>query len=180
MKIRLNQPDKDRDGSIDHPSMDPSRKHHFPNEDERAEEASADFPADVGNDMGQYSEEQGNSYPPFPSTTEEAGGIEVLNAAQQGGSGPRIDDLGIDDLQDVPRDQDLAAIDEYTQDMGDRPVFDRSIENTDIGETDIETGMENTRPGKNARLPQKEDQLADEESEVYDVSIDGPGTRDLH
>jgi hypothetical protein len=64
--------------------------------------------------------------------------------------------------------------------MGDRPVFDRSIENIDIGETDIETGMENTRPGKNARLPQKEDQLADEESEVYDVSIDGPGTRDLH
>lgn len=133
MKILLNRPDKDRDGSIDHPSMDPARTHDFPNE-EVPQEAIADFPADVGNDIGQFSEDQGNTYPPFPHVTAEAGGVEAPNAAQRGGSGPRIDDLGIDDLQDVPRNQDLAAIDEITRDMGDRPVFDRSIENIDIGE----------------------------------------------
>lgn len=181
MKLRLNHPDKDRDGSLDHPTMDPASPHKYATEDEHTQEATADFPADVGNDIGQFSEGQGNTYPPFPEVTEQAGGGDAANAAQNGGSGPRIDDLGIDDLQDVPRHQDLSAVDEYTNEMGDRPLFDRSIENIDVGEeTDIGTGEEDKRRGRNARLPQKEDQLADEESQVYDVSIDGPGTRDLH
>jgi hypothetical protein len=90
-----------------------------------------------------------------------------------------VDDLGIDDLQDEPHEPDLEAIEAFTQDIGDIPVFDRSIENIDVGEpeTDVEASEEDTR---NDRLPEKEDQLAEEESEVYDVSIDGPGTRDLH
>lgn len=182
MKIRLNHPDKDRDGSLDHPTMDPAAQEKYGNEDEHMQEAIADFPADVGNDIGQFSEDQSNTYPPFPKVTEQVGGEDAPNAAQRGGSGPRIDDLGVDDLQDLPRNQDLAAIDEFTKDIGDRPLFDRSIENLDVGEeeTDIETGQEDTRRGRDARLPQKEDQLADEESEIYDVSIDGPGTRDLH
>lgn len=181
MKLRLNHPDKDKDGSLDHPTMDPASQHKYATEDEHTPEPTADFPADVGNDIGQYSEDQSDVYPPFPKVTEQAGGDDAPNAAQNGGSGPRIDDLGIDDLQDMPRNQDMTAIDEYTNDMGDRPLFDRSIENIDVGEeNDIETGKEDTRRGRNARLPQKEDQLADEESQVYDVSIDGPGTRDLH
>jgi len=179
MKIRLNHPDKDRDGSLDHPTMDPAAQQKYANEDEHTQEATAGFPADVGNDHGQFSEDQGNTYPPFPKVTEQAGGEDAPNAAQSGGSGPRVDDLGVDDLQDLPRNNDLGAIDEFTQDIGDRPLFDRSIENIDVGveEADSETG---TRRGRDSRLPQKEDQLADEESEVYDVSIDGPGTRDLH
>lgn len=182
MRIRLNQPDRDRDGSIDQPSMDPSRKHKFPNEDERAQDATSDFPADVGNDLGQFSQEEGNTYPPFPKVSEEAGGDEVHNAAQRGGTGPRVDDLGMDDLQDIPHEPDLAALDEFTEDLGDRPVFDRSVENIDLDEprTDVEANKEDTRPGRNARLPAREDQLADEESKVYDESLDGPGTRDLH
>lgn len=182
MRIRLNQPDRDRDESIDQPAMDPSRKHKFPNEDERAQDATSDFPADVGNDLGQFSQEAGNTYPPFPKVSEEAGGDEVHNAAQRGGTGPRVDDLGMDDLQDIPHEPDLAALDEFTEDLGDRPVFDRSVENIDLDEprTDVEANKEDTRPGRNARLPAREDQLADEESKVYDESLDGPGTRDLH
>lgn len=182
MRIRLNQPDRDRDGSIDQPSMNPAHKHKLPNEDERAQEATADFPADVGNDHGQFSQAEGNTYPPFPDVTEEAGGDDASNAAQYGGTGPRIDDLGVDDLQDQPHEPDLAAIDEFTEDMGDRPVFDRSIENIEINppETDVEASREDTRPGRYARLPEREDQLPDEESKVYDESMDGPGTRDLH
>jgi hypothetical protein len=180
MRIRLNQPDRDRDGSIDHPSMYPSRQHRHRDEDGHAQE-TADFPADVGNDIGQFSREHGQTYPLFPDATDEAGGEEVRNAAQHGGDGPRVDDLGIDDLQDVPHQPDLAAIDEYVEDISDRPVFDRSIENIEIGEeTDIETGREDRQPGRSARLPEKEEQLADEESGVYDESMDGPGTRDLH
>lgn len=178
MKIRLNHPDKDRDGSLDHPSMDPTRSHQYPNEDDRTHEAIADFPADVGNDLGQFSEEEGHTYPAFPDVAAEAGGDNVPNAAQRGGSGPRVDDLGIDDLQDQPHEVDMEAIDEYTEDMGDRPVFDRSIENIDLDTP--ETGKEDNRPGKNDRLPEKIDQFVEEESKVYDVSIDGPGTRDLH
>lgn len=182
MRIRLNQPDEDKDGSIDHPSMDPSQRHKRPNEDEHAQDATADFPADVGNDHGQFSDDESDSYPPFPRTTDKAGGDQARNAAQHGGSGPRVDDLGIDDLQDVPHEPDLAAIDEFVEDMGDRPVFDRSIENidTDEQETDVEANKEDNRSGRNARLPDKEDQLMDEESKVYDESMDGPGTRDLH
>lgn len=180
MKIRLNHPDKDRDGSLDHPSMDPARKHQYPNGDSQVQDAMADFPADVGNDMGRFSEEEGQTFPTFPDASAEAGRGNVRNAAQRGGSGPRVDDLGIDDLQDQPHEVDMQAIDEYTEDMGDRPVFDRSIENIDLDMPQNEAGKEDTRPGKDDRLPEKVDQFAEEESKVYDVSIDGPGTRDLH
>lgn len=179
MKIRLNHPDKDKDGSLDHPTMDPMAKEKYLDEDEHTQEATADYPADVGNDIGQFSEAQNVTYPPFPEVNAEGN---TVNAAQQGGAGPRIDDLGIDDLHDIPRDQDLAAIDEFTSDMGDRPLFDRSIENIDVGDTgnDTEAADEDAPAEGSTRLPEKEDQLADEESGVYDVSVDGPGTRDLH
>jgi hypothetical protein len=193
MKIRLNHPDKDRDGSLDMPSMDPARKYKYP-QDEGAERQAvedfpadeendtAEFPADVGNDLGQYSEQEGHTHPPFPEVTADAGGENARNAAQHGGSGPRVDDLGLDDLQDRPHEANLEAIDEYMEDRDGTPVFDRSIENitVDEPETDVEANKEDTRPGRNARLPEREDQLADEESKVYDESIDGPGTRDLH
>ena len=127
--------------------------------------------------MCQFSEEEGHTFPAFPGAAAIADGG---NAAQRGGDGPRVDDLGIDDLQDQPHEVDMQAIDEYTEDMGDRPVFDRSIENIDLDTPQAEAGKEDTRPGKNDRLPEKIDQFAEEESKVYDVSIDGPGTRDLH
>lgn len=181
MKIRLNHPDKDKDGSLDHPTMDPMAKQKYVDEDEPAQEAVADFPADVGNDIGQFSEDQNQTYPSFPDATAEAG-RDALNAAQRGGSGPRIDDLGIDDLQDLPREQNLAAIDEFTKDMGDRPLFDRSIENIDVEDSasDANTAEEDSGLDSAALPGEKEDQLADEESGIYDVSVDGPGTRDLH
>ncbi|HEU4708786.1 MAG TPA: hypothetical protein VFS17_05690 [Methylophilaceae bacterium] len=193
MKIRLNHPDKDKDGSLDMPSLDPSRKHKYPEEDDADLQAVedfpsdpdndvADFPADVGNDLGQYTEDEGHSYPPFPRVTREAGGADASNAAQHGGSGPRVDDLGTDDLQDQPNDNGLEAVNAFMEDRDGIPVFDRSIENIDVNEpeTDVEAGTEDTRQGRDQRLPEKEDQLAEEESEVYDESIDGPGTRDLH
>ena len=178
MKIRLNHPDKDRDGSLDHPTMDPMAKQKYVDEDEPTQEATADFPADVGNDIGQYSDEQPQPYQASPD-----GNVEMAaTAAQHGGSGPRIDDLGIDDLQDLPREQDLAAIDEFTRDMGDRPLFDRSIENIEVDDAGNASAAadEDDSTDSDTGLAEKEDQLADEESGIYDVSMDGPGTRDLH
>lgn len=176
MKIRLNHPDRDKDGSLDHPAMGATQLHHYSIEDAHAQEAVADFPADVGNDLGQYSEDEGHTYPSFPDVANQAGGEDVLEAAQRGGSGPRVDDLGIDDLHDQPHEIDLEAIDEYVEDIGDKPMFDRSIENIEV-----ETPTENIETGaEGVRLPEKIEQLAEEESEVYDVSMDGPGTRDLH
>lgn len=143
MKIRLNHPDKDKDGSLDMPSLDPTNKGEYP---DAAEEASADS----------------------------------RNAAQSGGDGPRIDDIGVDDLQDRPREVDLEAIDKYMRDRGDTPVFDRSIESLDVGEDD--TGVESAgEAGRDEEIHfTDEGQLENEESRVYDESIDGPGTRDLH
>lgn len=192
MRIRLNHPDKDKDGSLDHPTMDPAQKHKYAEDEDAnrqvadftadAENDVADFPADVGNDLGQFTQAEGDDYPPFPKVTEEAGGIGARNAAQHGGSGPRVDDLGIDDLQDIPHEPHLEAIDEFTEDMGDRPLFDRSIENIDPDEqpSDMEANKEDTRPGRDVRLPERKEQFMKEESKVYDESMDGPGTRDLH
>ena len=193
MKIRLNHPDKDRDGSLDMPSLDPARQHKYPEDDEAKRQAvenfpadeesdTAEFPADVGNDLGQYSEAEGHTHPTFPELSADAGGENARNAAQHGGEGPRVDDLGLDDLQDIPRESGLEAIDAFMEDRDGTPVFDRSIENitVDEPETDVEASKEDRRPGRDARLTEREDQLSVEESEVYDQSMDGPGTRDLH
>jgi hypothetical protein len=74
MEIRLNKKDRDHDGSLDPPSMDPSKSDKFANLGEKKQDASAEFPADVGNDLGQYTENEGHTYPPFPEVTAEAGG----------------------------------------------------------------------------------------------------------
>ena len=181
MKIRLNHPDQDKDGSLDHPTMDPAAQQKYANDDETSLDVAADFPADVGNDIGQFSLGQGVTYPPS-QLSEESIEADEVTAAQDGGAGPRLDDMGIDDLQDLPRSQDLAAIDELTQEIGDRPLFDRSIENLDVGDTEDDgSGSEDDDfDDDSIRLTEREDQLPDEESQVYESSIDGPGTRDLH
>jgi hypothetical protein len=148
------------DGSLAMPDMNPASTHDENDEDENR--SAADYPADVANDIGQASGE----------TT-----IEDLTA-QNDGDVPRIDDLGIDDLQDQPHKADVDKLTANVRE--DRPLFDRSVEDTAdfagaAGESDEDDGKDENEE----RLPE-EDELGEEESRVYDISLDGPGTSDLH
>lgn len=92
-----------------------------------AEDAVADFPAEAANDVGQVSSEH---YPFSTELSDEAGPNEE-NAAQFGGDGPRVDDLGYADLQD--RGPDEAKLQENLSAMQqlhsqDTPLFDQSMQ----------------------------------------------------
>lgn len=136
---------------------------------------AADFPARSADDMGQLYEEQSEGYP-FSEKLSEAVGPQGENAEQNGGSGPRIDDLGFGDLQD--RDElekkDLPMMDALAR--TDMPVFDQSIDNEDPDQPPA--SKRSKKADDTAGVG--EDPLSDEDLRPYDVSLDGPGTSDLH
>lgn len=166
-----------RDGSLAMPDTSPSSPTKFVDEDAGDENrAIADFPADQANDLGQVSEEVSSD--------------EFV--AQNGGDGARLDDMGIDDLQDQPHEIDVEALTASARE--DVPVFDRSIEDTaDLPGAEMEAVAEDDSAEDEAVADAndesaeeedgtllEEDELSEEEPRVYDVSLDGPGTSDLH
>ena len=161
-------------------------QHNQPNQDKRRPEtpdlqnnpdaeASAElFSADAADDIGQLSSE---AYP-FSETLSAEVGLHDENAAQHGGSGPRIDDLGIDDLvnenpEEGDLDKNLSTLHEL--DKKDMPLFDQSMENRNPDEPD----GKNPTPRNIKRTETGEDDSEGENSTLYDVSLDGPGTEDL-
>ena len=158
---------------IEQPSMDPAQQS---NEAKHHHQPAAEFPAEAADDMGQLWAEQEDSYPFSEELSEEAG-PEGDNAAQRGGSGPRLDDLGIRDLSDKDElgKQDLPMLNKLAR--TDLPVFDRSLDERDPDEPD-----NGDRPDQTAKLedrPEANPEALDEDITPYDISLDGPGTDDL-
>ena len=86
---------------------------------------------------------------------------------------------GTADLQDAPPNSNSLALDDLQGKAklgtNDVPVFDRSIENRN---TDL-ADMDERRPDDDDEPSVGKDELSEEDRRVYDISIDGPGTRDL-
>lgn len=158
---------------LDQPSLDPAQ---HSNEAKHHHEPAAEFPAEAADDMGQLLSEQDDGFP-FSEELSDAAGPQGENAAQRGGSGPRIDDLGISDLRDKDGlgKQDLPMLNELAR--TDLPLFDQSLDNRDPDEPGNRGRPEQVvrpedRPGANP-------EALDEGIRPYDISLDGPGTDDL-
>lgn len=139
-----------------------------------AEDSAELFSAEASDDIGQLSSE---GYP-FAEELSAEVGLHDENAAQHGGSGPRIDDLGIDDLaNESPEggdlDKNLSTLQELNR--KDMPLFDQSIENRNPDEPD----GENPNPLNIKKTETGADDPGGENSTLYNVSLDGPGTEDL-
>lgn len=158
---------------IEQPSMDPAQ---HSNEAKHHHQPAAEFPAEGADDMGQLWAEQEDSYPFSEELSEEAG-PEGENAAQRGGSGPRLDDLGIGDLSDKDglSKQDLPMLNKLAR--TDLPVFDRSLNERDPDEPD--NGSRPEQVVKPEDMSEGNPEALDEDIKPYDISLDGPGTDDL-
>lgn len=164
---------------IDHPPMDPMKRDQSPvaANPKEYQEPGIEFPGEGADDLGQLWEERGEGYPFSEQLSDEAG-AEGENAEQHGGSGPRIDDLGISDLRDKdePDKADLSMLDEIGR--TDLPVFDQSLNNRDPDQPD-QVSRKGRNASKNPRRGVGKDKLSSEDLRPYDVSTDGPGTADL-
>lgn len=159
---------------MDMPSMNPMK----PDESRTApdskdyREPAAEFPAQGANDLGELWQERSDG-PQFSAQLTDEAGENNDNAEQTGGNGPRIDDLGYSDLSDKQElgKADLPAIDKLAR--TDQPLFDRSLDNRNPDEPEPDPHHPDAkRVGK--------DKLSGEDLRAYDVSVDGPGTSDLH
>lgn len=159
---------------IEQPSLDPAQ---HSNEAKHHHEPAAEFPAEAADDMGQLWAEQEDSYP-FSEELSEQAGPQGENAAQRGGSGPRIDDLGISDLGDKQGlgKQDLPMLNKLAR--TDLPLFDRSLDERDPDQP-ANGGDRPDQAIKPEHRPEANPEALDEDIKPYDISLDGPGTDDM-